>query len=157
MSSQPIISKTELLQHWLAHRSLTRKTLEKFPEKELFEFSIGGMRTFADLVKELLAIAVPGLKGIVTHTTEPFKQYKELQTKEALLQQWDADTPKISEYFSQINEDQFHEKYALFGQYELTIINHVLYFIDNEIHHRSQGFVYLRALGIEPPFFWDRY
>ena len=157
MSSQPIISKTELLQHWLLHRSLTRKTLEKFPEKELFEFSIGGMRTFADLVKELLAIAVPGLKGIVTHTTEPFKQYKELQTKEALLQQWDADTPKISEYFSQINEDQFHEKYALFGQYELTIINHVLYFIDNEIHHRSQGFVYLRALGIEPPFFWDRY
>ena len=157
MSSQPIISKTELLQHWLAHRSLTRKTLEKFPEKELFEFSIGGMRPFADLVKELLAIAVPGLKGIVTHTAEPFKQCKELQTKEALLQQWDADTPKISEYFSQINEDQFHEKYALFGQYELTIINHVLYFIDNEIHHRSQGFVYLRALGIEPPFFWDRY
>jgi len=157
MSSQPIISKTELLQHWLAHRNLTRKTLEKFPEKELFEFSVGGMRAFADLVKELLAIAVPGLKGIVTREDGPFKQYKELQTKEALLQQWDADTPKISEYFGQIKEDQFHEKYALFGQYELTIINHILYFIDNEIHHRSQGFVYLRALGIEPPFFWDRY
>ena len=31
-----------------------------------------------------------------------------------------------------------------------------IYFIDNEIHHRAQGFVYLRALGIEPPFFWDR-
>ena len=26
-----------------------------------------------------------------------------------------------------------------------------LYVIDNEIHHRGQGYVYLRALGIEPP------
>jgi uncharacterized damage-inducible protein DinB len=157
MSSKPIISKSELLQHWLAHRTLTRKTIEKFPEKELFEFSIGGMRTFADLVKEMLAIAVPGLKGIVTREAEPYNHNQQLQTKEALLQQWDADTPKITEYFEQISEDQFHDKYKLFGQYELTIINHILYFIDNEIHHRAQGFVYLRALGIEPPFFWDRY
>ncbi|WP_367868755.1 DinB family protein [Pedobacter sp. WC2423] len=28
--------------------------------------------------------------------------------------------------------------------------------MDNEIHHRGQGYVYLRSLGIEPPFFWDR-
>ncbi|MGZ5248500.1 MAG: DinB family protein [Flavitalea sp.] len=32
----------------------------------------------------------------------------------------------------------------------------MFYFIDNEIHHRGQGYVYLRSLGIEPPFFWDR-
>jgi uncharacterized damage-inducible protein DinB len=28
--------------------------------------------------------------------------------------------------------------------------------IDNEIHHRGQGYVYLRALGIEPPPFCER-
>ena len=105
----------------------------------------------------MLAIAVPGLKDIVTHEPEAYNQNQQLQTKEALLQQWDADTPKITGYFEQISEDQFHDKYKLFGQYELTIINHILYFIDNEIHHRAQGFVYLRALGMEPPFFWDRY
>jgi len=32
----------------------------------------------------------------------------------------------------------------------------LLYWIDNEIHHRGQGYVYLRSLGIEPPPFWDR-
>jgi uncharacterized damage-inducible protein DinB len=32
----------------------------------------------------------------------------------------------------------------------------MLYWIDNEIHHRGQGYVYLRALGIEPPAFYDR-
>lgn len=155
--STTIISKDELLQHWLAHRGLTKKTIEKFPEKELFEFSIGGMRPFADLVKELVSIAVPGLKSIVTREAAPFNHHLPLQTKADLLKQWDDDTPKISEYFNQISEEQFHETYKLFGQYELNIINHVLYFIDNEIHHRAQGFVYLRALGIEPPFFWDRY
>ncbi|MEJ6979249.1 DinB family protein [Pedobacter sp. P351] len=28
--------------------------------------------------------------------------------------------------------------------------------IDNEIHHRGQAYVYLRSLGITPPFFWER-
>jgi uncharacterized damage-inducible protein DinB len=34
--------------------------------------------------------------------------------------------------------------------------NLVLYVIDNEVHHRGQGYVYLRALQIEPPAFYDR-
>jgi uncharacterized damage-inducible protein DinB len=33
----------------------------------------------------------------------------------------------------------------------------LFYIIDNEVHHRGQGYVYLRALGIEPPPFYDRY
>lgn len=32
----------------------------------------------------------------------------------------------------------------------------ILYAIDNEIHHRGQGYVYLRSLGIEPPPFYER-
>ena len=67
--SATMITKSELLQHWLGHRKLTRKTIEKFPEKELFEFSIGGMRPFSALIKELLSIDVPGLKEMVTRET----------------------------------------------------------------------------------------
>jgi uncharacterized damage-inducible protein DinB len=32
----------------------------------------------------------------------------------------------------------------------------LLYMVDNEIHHRAQGYVYLRLLGIEPPAFYER-
>ncbi len=32
----------------------------------------------------------------------------------------------------------------------------LLYGLENEIHHRGQGFVYLRELGIEPPAFYER-
>ncbi|NLG08337.1 MAG: damage-inducible protein DinB, partial [Deinococcales bacterium] len=37
-----------------------------------------------------------------------------------------------------------------------TVLSLVQYAIDNEIHHRAQGYVYLRALGVEPPPFWER-
>lgn len=52
--------------------------------------------------------------------------------------------------------ERYHENIVLFGKYEGTVWSSIYYFIDNEIHHRGQGYVYLRALGIEPPYFWDR-
>jgi hypothetical protein len=68
----------------------------------------------------------------------------------------DEETEIINEYFSQITEERFQETFNLFGQYEFPVYQNILYFVDNEIHHRGQGYVYLRALGIEPPFFWER-
>ena len=43
-----------------------------------------------------------------------------------------------------------------FGQYEGRVNDLILYVIDNNAHHRAQGYVYLRALGTEPPPFWER-
>src|SRR5690606_41203239 len=102
-----ILSKEEVLNHWLGHRNLTRRVIEAFPEKELFEFSIGGMRPFADLVKELLSIAAPGLRGIVSNSTEGYDHNLALNTKAELLAQWDHDTPIIIELYNQISEERF--------------------------------------------------
>ena len=60
-----VITSTELLEHWQGHRRLTRRLIEAFPEKEFFEYSIGGMRPFAGMVQELLGIAVPGIREIL--------------------------------------------------------------------------------------------
>ena len=51
---------------------------------------------------------------------------------------------------------RFPETATAFGQFTAPIHDLILYVIDNEIHHRGQGYVYLRALGIEPPPFYDR-
>jgi uncharacterized damage-inducible protein DinB len=157
MSATAVITKEALLQHWMGHRKLTRKTIEKFPEKDLFEFSIGGMRTFADQMKEIISLAVPGLQEMASGEVKPFDHDLPLHTKAHLLDRWDADTPKITAYFNQIAEERYQDTHKLFGMFENTILNQLLYLVENEIHHRSQGFVYLRALGIEPPFFWDRF
>jgi len=158
MSTTPIIAKEELLKHWQGHRALTRRVIEAFPEKELFEFSVAGMRPFSELAKELLSIAVPGLQGIVDRADEGYTEdgLGTITTKEALLRQWDEHTPQIDALFGRIPESDFHETFNLFGQFNFPIIDNILYFIDNEIHHRGQGYVYLRSLGIQPPFFWER-
>lgn len=154
---EQVISATELLRHWQGHRALTRRVIEAFPEKELFEFTIGGMRPFSGIAVELLSIAAPGLKELLTGTSIPFDEKGEgMDTKAQLLRQWDEATVLINTYWEQLPLERFHETYKLFGQYEFPIYQNILYFIDNEIHHRGQGYVYLRALGIEPPFFWER-
>lgn len=67
----------------------------------------------------------------------------------------DEDTLAINELFVQIPESDFQKEFVLFGEYNFQIKQHIFYFIDNEIHHRGQAYVYLRALDIQPPFFWE--
>jgi len=153
---QPILTANELLNNWQGHRGLTRRVIEAFPEKELFTFSIGGMRPFADITKELLAIEAPGLKEIVSGKSNPLaEENNALKTKADLLKAWDEATEHINAYWKQITPEGFRRVFKLFGQYEAPAINSIFYAIDNEIHHRGQGYVYLRALGIEPPYFWE--
>ena len=151
-----IISKNELLAHWLGHRNLTRQAIEKFPEEALFNYKVEGMRTFAEMIQELLGIAVPGLQEIVNNKSGELNEKFSYTTKAQLLQAWDEATPQISALFDKISTERFSEEFNLFGQYNSPIIHSIFYFIDNEIHHRGQGFVYLRLLGIQPPFFWER-
>lgn len=152
----PILSKDELLAWFMDHRALTRKVIQAFPEHDLFHFSIGGMRPFAQMVQELLAIARPGFESIVSGEIQEFNESLGFTTKDELLNQWDADTPILKELIQQISEEDFLKRFNLFGQYENRNIDSFLYFIENEIHHRGQAYVYLRALGIEPPAFWDK-
>lgn len=155
--SAGIISADQVLAHWQGHRGLTRRVIEAFPEKEFFAYSLGGMRTCAALVKELLAIAEPGLKQIVEGGTDRLDEdFENAKTKADFLALWDKSTEAINQYWAQIADERFSEKIMTFGQYEGTVLSSIQYFVDNEIHHRGQAYVYLRTLGIEPPFFWER-
>ncbi|WP_417364158.1 DinB family protein [Galbibacter sp.] len=150
-----VMTPKELLNHWQGHRGLTRRTIEAFPEKEFFTHSIGGMRTYAKLIQEMLAIAGPGIKEIVDGKTAKFEEFDYQNKKENYLKAWDETTEVINEYFPKIKLEDFHKSIKTFGQYEGTVLSSIFYFIDNEIHHRGQGYVYLRSLNIEPPYFWE--
>lgn len=151
------IDREQVLAHWQGHRALTRRLIEAFPEKDLFTFSIGGMRTFGQMVGELLAIAGPGAVGLATDEWKELDEKdKSQESKEKLLELWDQTTQVLDENWSKIPDERFQETQVAFGMYENPGYCSVLYFIDNEIHHRGQGYVYLRALGVEPPAFWER-
>lgn len=151
------ITAANLLEHWQGHRHLTRRVIEAFPEKDFFEYSIGGMRPFASMVQELLAIAASGLRQITGAEAEQLNEHLAHDNSKAyLLTLWDEATEEINQLWSQIPEEKFQDTILAFGQYEGTVWSTIFYFIDNEIHHRAQAFVYLRSLGIEPPYFWER-
>lgn len=152
-----IITPESLLKHWQGHRALTRRVIEAFPEQEFFEFSVGGMRPFSAIVAELLAIAGPGLKQIVTgEATALDEDASKYRSKADALAKWDETTEQLDTYWALLPSARFAESVTLFSEYTSPVIDQILYFIDNEVHHRGQGYAYLRALGIEPPYFWER-
>jgi uncharacterized damage-inducible protein DinB len=151
----PFITPGALLAHWQGHRRLTRKVIEAFPDEKLFAFSVGGMRPFGTLAMEMLTMAVPMVKGIVSGDWG-MSNDRDARPKQELLRLWDDTTEQLNRLWPQIPPQRFLETMTAFGQWPGVVHDLILYVIDNEIHHRGQGYVYLRALGIEPPAFFDR-
>jgi uncharacterized damage-inducible protein DinB len=150
------ITPDGLLQHWQGHRRLTRRLIEAYPEDQLQTFAIGGMRPFGALAWELVTMAEPTVRGLVTGEWGEGEWTKPTPSREEILRRWDESTAQLDALFPQIPPQRFHEVVTAFGQWTMPANALLLYLIDNEIHHRGQGYVYLRALGVEPPHFWER-
>ncbi len=154
-ASVTIITPSQFLESWQGHRTLTRRVIDAFPEDKLFSYSVGGMRPFSALAMEFIGMAVPTLNGVITGTWAPFSSPK-ATTKAEILKLWDESTAEINALWPKIPAARFQEVDTAFGQWKMAIYDLLLYIRDNEIHHRGQGYVYLRSLGIEPPHFWER-
>lgn len=163
MTTVSALTAEQFLNHWKGHRGLTRKAIEVFPEEKLFSYSIGGMRTFGEIMLEVASIAYYGVEGVTTGTwrnIENLPYYtteKTITTKQQLLEFWDKTTTYIDQEWEKLLSLDFEQHIKSFEIYENTIASSMLYWIDNEVHHRGQGYVYLRTLGITPPFFWERF
>ncbi|MCR8556749.1 DinB family protein [Mucilaginibacter sp. BJC16-A38] len=155
-------TSVSILNHWQGHRRLTRQVIEAFPEDKLFNYSIGEMRSFGMMVKEIIGIADAGLQELFQDEPTPVEKISQHSgttmacTKDEILSLWDDVTYKIDTLWPLIPQQRFQEVMLAFGAYEGVTSDIILYWIDNEIHHRAQGYVYLRSLGIEPPAFWNR-
>ena len=154
-TASQVMTSQQFLDSWQGHRVLTRRVIDAFPEDKLFSHTIGGMRPFSALAMEFIGMAVPTVNGIITRTWD---QYAEATatTKGELLKKWDDSTTKINALWPTIPAARFQEVDTAFGRWKMPIYDLLLYIRDNEIHHRGQGYVYLRSLGIEPPPFWER-
>jgi uncharacterized damage-inducible protein DinB len=153
--STPFITPDALLTHWQGHRRLTRRVIDAFPDDKLFSFSVGGMRPFGALAMEMVTMAVPMVRGAVSGDWSS-PSSRDARPKQEMLRLWDESTEQLNTLWRQIPSQRFQETLTAFGQYTGVLHDLILYVIDNEIHHRGQGYVYLRALGIEPPAFYDR-
>lgn len=152
------ITSDIFLEHWQGHRSLTRRMIEQYPEDKFFTYSVGGMRPFSGLIMEMIRLSALGMQGLstgdwtVTNTLKKFTEAGTPSTKQEILTLWD----EVTEQIIRLWPDDFQQVHVAFGQYESPVYGIMLYWLDNEIHHRGQAYVYLRSLGIEPPHFWER-
>ena len=101
-------------------------------------------------------MAVPMVQGAVSGEWSTSTS-RDARPKQEVLRLWDESTAAAQRpVAADSRRSGSCETLTAFGQYTDALHNLILYVIDNEIHHRGQGYVYLRALGIEPPAFYDR-
>ncbi len=101
-----VLTADDVLKNWQGHRNVTRKTIEAFPEDQLFQFSLGGMRPFSEMAWEFIRMAVPIAAGVSTGKWEEYTRSKPT-TKSELLQIWDEHTTKLNETFRAIPPARF--------------------------------------------------
>ena len=130
MATSTFITSEALLEQWQGHRRVTRRVIEAFPEDKLFDYSIGGMRTFAALAMEMIHMGAPGIRGVVTHKWQTFDEaaadYPTPKTKSELLHLWDESTDQINNLWPQIPPGRFQEMETFFGQYEGRVYWNIL-------------------------------
>ena len=149
-----LLTPSALLSNFKDARALTRNVMEAFPEKDLFEFSIANLRPFSQMVEEFLMITNYIFTETLHEKHTPF--YTEGQfptTKAEVLALWDRASEILDREWKEVGD--YTQSLTIY-QMTFSFAQWILYAIENESHHRGQGYTYLRALNIEPPFFWAR-
>ena len=156
-TSAALISPDVFLAHWQGHRRLTRRVIEAFPEDALFAFSAAPpMRPFGQMAWEIHHVTAYTLGGLVTGDWgEPVWDTSGEQGRAALLAAWDRLSHRLATDLPGVPPDRYAQEQPL-AWGPMTGWAAATGVIDNEIHHRGQGYVYLRALGLTPPDFWER-
>ena len=156
----PFDLKAELMTQWEGNRRLTLRTAAAFPAGQLLTFTPAQpLRPFGAMCDEIARMQLAYMRGLaedrwVYDADDPARP-KDAAGVAALLENVQDYTrrawPEISEQtLLTVREDPF-----FFGATKRPY-DWLVYCLENEIHHRGQGYIYLRHLGIEPPAFWER-
>ena len=97
------ISPRALLSHWQGHRRVTRRVIDAFPDDKLFTFSIGGMRPFGELALEMITMAVPMVKGVISGDWHAPTD-RAPRPKREVLRLWDESTGELDTLWPQIEK-----------------------------------------------------
>jgi uncharacterized damage-inducible protein DinB len=148
----------QLIEMMEGNRRLTLRTIRAFPEHALFHYSpVESMRTFAKMVWEIIAVEERAMRGIVTGDWTDYPElYTAITTSEGLLEACESVRRRTLDLWPELTVDKLLTVEAVPNWGTESHVDRLRVDVENEVHHRAQGFVYLRLLGIEPPFFWDR-
>ncbi len=81
-----LLSLDTLWNHWEGHRRLTLRTLEAFPEDQLLNHPVENMRSFAELMSEIVNVEESIMHGLKSGEWKWEPSHKDLNSKAELLQ-----------------------------------------------------------------------
>lgn len=151
-----LLTPERLWNHWEGHRRLTLRALEAYPEDNLFSHKVDSMRTFAELMDEIINVEDSIIEGMTSGEWKWEPKYKNMASKADLLAAFEQVRQCSQQLYPKISVEKLNTLEKDAWGMETPNLERLFYAIDNEIHHRAQGYVYLRQLGIEPPAFYVR-
>lgn len=153
-------AKAEFWAQWEGNRRLTVRLAEAFPADKLLTFTpTPPLRPFGVMLDEIARMELAYMRGLAEDQWGWDPQNPPRPTDApgaiAFLEEARAYTRRAweglpAETLLTPRKDPF-----FFGA-DKRPYDWLAYCQENEIHHRGQGYIYLRELGIEPPHFWER-
>jgi hypothetical protein len=97
MTDSHLLRPSDLLDHWLGHRRLTRRVIEAFPDEQVFTFAPAPpMRPFGEMVWEVHGQTAYNLNGLLGNGWgEPVWERAPSADKTDLLAAWDNQTAQL--------------------------------------------------------------
>ncbi|WP_188455362.1 DinB family protein [Virgibacillus oceani] len=148
---------------WEDNRQLTIKVAHRFSDEQLIKATpVPSMRPFARMLLEIAGLEhffIRGLREDIWEWVPDEATHPEISDAKELFTILDDTRNYTARVWPAISEEQlrtFHTAPPAFAGPDAPPIDWLQYALENEIHHRAQGYTYLRCLGIEPPMFWDR-
>jgi len=160
-----LVTRDRFFEAWEANRRLTLKTIEAFPEDKLFGYTpVEPLRSFGSMLLEVAYLELDYMRGIatgewvLTSPSKAFAQRPGAESRAKLLDLFHEVRGRTRDWWAGVTVERLltTEPDPFFGAPPDMMIQRLEYAVENEIHHRAQGYVYLRLLGIEPPAFYDR-
>lgn len=154
-----MLDPAQLLTILEGNRRLTIRTLKAFTENDLFHYSAAPpMRPFGALIREILALEEAIMRAAATGEYRfELDRYRGATTARELLEACDSVREQTLAWWPGLTVEGLltveQDPWVPVPQSHLARIQFAL---ENEIHHRGQGYVYLRTLGFEPPAFYER-
>lgn len=153
--------KTWFINVWEDNRRLTNSISNALLEAGAADkVIVPGMRPFRELLLEIYGIEQWDVRGLAYDRWDFQALPETLQTGpiEDVIEFGRSVRDDTRRLWADIPDGEFTKMRPSPAPYvpEGTAIDWLTYALENEIHHRGQGYVYLRLLGHEPPAFYIR-
>ena len=148
----------ELFDYWEKVRGRTRRVVDLIPPERLEWTWQPGKFTLGDLVRHLAAIERFMYAENARRRPSLYAGHgRELADGwDAVRAFFDARHAESMEIFRGLSDADLERRCETPGGASIPVHKWLRLMVEHEIHHRGQGYVYLRSLGIEPPHFWER-